>query len=471
MKSVLGARPHAAELFAIAALAVACRGSAEATDRGSGTPVSTTVSSSIAATASAVTAAVPPETSAPAATSAAAAAPAVPFSKQPITRDYATGPFFFTPAYDGSLRFSLWTGTLAFARRMEQLHGQRPHFTFFVNAAFYTTERGKSDIGHATTRDEVLVRRALTQLAINDGHEIGDHGMGHLDGRGFDEAAWTEELDRFHAVMDHTLFEPILDASGKPAFPKFVALANAETGKTGASCEKDDDCASGSCVDLGSAKLCSQPCNLSQRCPKGTACGAPMFRDDTDMCLPPPAFPVKLDGETLFDAKGNANPKSKRLVPYRIYGFRAPYLGVNDALYEALIRRGYVYDTSQAQSPPEPPYFLASGDRKILELALMPHPGALAIPMDYNYRLEKGSPERMRDDYRAALEASYKAARRPWNVGHHFASWGDGTYLPVLEETIEHALKGCPVDGEKRCPEARVVSFRELAAVVSSKKK
>ncbi len=172
------------------------------------------------------------------------------------------------------------------------------------------------------------------------------------------------------------------------------------------------------------------------------------------------------DGETLFDAKGNANPKSKRLVPYRIFGFRAPYLGVNDALYQALIRRGYVYDTSQAQSPPEPPYFLASGDRKILQLALMPHPGALAIPMDYNYRLEKGSPERMRDDYRAALEASYKAGRRPWNIGHHFASWGDGTYLPVLEETIEHALSGCPVGGEKRCPETRVVSFRELATVV-----
>jgi hypothetical protein len=462
-----GAPPPAAELFAIAALAIACRGRAEATDRSASASESTTEPSSIVQSATAAAAA-SAEASAPpvAPASASAPAPPVPFSKQPITRDYASGPFYFTPAYDGSLRFSLWTGTLAFARRMERLHGQRPHFTFFVNAAFYTTERGKSDVGHATTRDEVLVRRALTQLAINDGHEIGDHGMGHLDGRGFDEAAWTEELDRFHAVMDHTLFEPLLDASGEPAFPKFVPLPAAEAGKTGAACEKDDDCTSGPCVDLGSAKLCSQACNLSQRCPKGTACGAPMFRDDTDLCLPPPAFPVKLDGETLFDAKGNANPKSKRLVPYRIFGFRAPYLGVNDALYQALIRRGYVYDTSQAQSPPEPPYFLASGDRKILQLALMPHPGALAIPMDYNYRLEKGSPERMRDDYRAALEASYKAGRRPWNIGHHFASWGDGTYLPVLEETIEHALSGCPVGGEKRCPETRVVSFRELATVV-----
>lgn len=467
--SGLGVRPRAAELFAAAALAIACRGRAEATDQGATGTAGATVPSSIAASASAPAAA-SAETSAAvvASVSASATAPPVPFAKEFITRDYASGPFYFTPAYDGSLRFSLWTGTIAFARRMEQLHGQRPHFTFFVNAAYYTTERVKSDIGNATTRDEVLVRRALTQMAINDGHEIGDHGTGHLDGRAFDEAAWTEELDRFHAVMDHTLFEPVLDASGKPAFPKFVPLANAETGKTGSTCDKDADCVSGPCVDLGSAKLCSQACNLSQRCPKGTACGAPMFREDTDLCLPPPAFPIKYGGETLFDSKGNANPKSKRLVPYRIVGFRAPYLGVNDALYQALIRRGYVYDTSQAQSPPEPPYFLASGDAKILELALMPHPGALAIPMDYNYRLEKGSPERMRADYLAALEASYKAGRRPWNVGHHFASWGDGTYLPVLEETIEHALSGCPVLGEKRCPETRVVSFRELATFVRS---
>ncbi len=407
--------------------------------------------------------------SAPSVAPSAGAAPTPAFVKRPSTWDASSGPFYFTPAYDGSLRFSLWAGTVAFARRMEQKLGQRPHFTFFVNAAFYTTERGKSDVGHATTRDEVLVRRALTQLAINDGHDIGDHGMGHLDGSGFDEAQWEEELARFHGVMDPILFEPVRDAEGKAVFPRFSPLASAEPGATGAACDTNADCTSGHCLELGDDKLCTQPCNLRERCPKGTACGAPMFKEDTDLCLPPPAFPVRHEGETLFDAKGNPNAKSKRLRRYPIRGFRAPYLGANDALYEVLVRRGYTYDTSQATSPPEPPYFLhrASGEGKILELALMPHPGALASPMDYNYRREKGTPERMRDDYRAALEASYAAGRRPWNVGHHFASWGDGTYLPVLEETIEHALMGCPVGGEKRCPETRVVSFRELAAIVT----
>jgi peptidoglycan/xylan/chitin deacetylase (PgdA/CDA1 family) len=458
------------------AASLACLGLLLACDRrepqqGAPEPAATSAAT-IAAAQPALPSAAPVEPSASAASSASASVkppspPLTLLAKQRAPHDYAKGPFYFTPAYDGSLRFSLWLGTMAFARRMEAQHGQRPHFTFFVNGAFYTTEKVESDVGHATTRAEVLVRRALTQQAINEGHEIGNHGMGHLDGRAFDLAGWAAELDRFHTTMDFTLFEPVTDADGRFVFPRFEALADAPARGTGAACKTDDDCDSRRCVALtAESSLCTEPCNLKHRCPKGTACGAPMFREDTDLCLPPPAFPVVHEGEFLFDARGNANPKSKRLRPYRIVGFRAPYLGANDALYEALAARDYVYDTSQATSPPEPPYFLAtpSMKRPILELALMPHPGALAVPMDYNYRLEKGSPERMKADYRAAIESSYRDGHRPWNVGHHFASWGEGTYLTVLEDTVEHVVAGCPDEhGERHCPEARAVSFRELA--------
>jgi peptidoglycan/xylan/chitin deacetylase (PgdA/CDA1 family) len=398
----------------------------------------------------------------------------VPFGlvKQRAPHDFSNGPLYFTPAYDGSLRFSLWIETMRFARRMEDKHGKRPRFTFFVNGAFYATGDFPTDVGRATTRAEILVRRALTQQAINEGHDVGNHGMGHLEGRAWTEAEWTAELDRFHAAMDGTLFEPIRDADGTFVFPRWTPLDGAAAGATGSACEADADCTSGACVELGHVKVCTEPCNIKRRCPKGTACGAPMFRDDTDLCLPPPAFPVFFEGDKLFDAHGNANPKSKRLVRYRIHGFRAPYLAVNDALYAALVRRGYTYDTSQATSPPEPPYTLTPPGEKtgILELALMPHPGALAIPMDYNYRREGGSPERMLGDYLAALEASHADGRRPWNVGHHFAAWGEGTYKSALETAVEHALAGCPDDrGEARCPGAEVISFRELAKIAASR--
>lgn len=436
---------------------------ASASVAGSASPsVSASVSASASASASASVSA-----------SASAGAPTTALVKERVPHDFSSGPLFFTPAYDGSLRFSLWLGTMAFARKMEARHGARPHFTFFVNGAFYTTEDVTSDVGHATTRMEVLVRRALTQQAINEGHEIGNHGMGHLDGSRFDLAAWSAELDRFHAAMDFTLFEPLRDEDGRFVFPRFEPLAGAPDRATGARCAKDEDCDSGQCIELSeSASICTEACNIKRRCPKGTACGAPMFREDTDLCLPPPAFPVRHGGEVLFDERGNANPKSKQLKPYRIRGFRAPYLGVSDALYEALAARGYLYDTSQATSPPEPPYFLStrSMSKKVLELALMPHPGALAVPMDYNYRLEKGTPERMWADYRAALEASYAAGRTPWNIGHHFASWGEGTYLTVLERTVEHALAGCPDEkAEKHCPDTRVVAFGELAAIAGAR--
>jgi peptidoglycan/xylan/chitin deacetylase (PgdA/CDA1 family) len=396
----------------------------------------------------------------------ASAPPASMLVRQPIEHDFSVGPTFFTPAFDGSLRFALWLDVMRFSRQMRRDLGKDAHVTFFVNACFYTTQPGKSDIGKAQTRAEVLVRRALTQQAINEGHDIGNHGLGHLDGSQWTVEAWKTEMDAFHAVMDGALFEPIVE-SGKFVFPRFEALDTAASGEVGASCESDADCASRSCLEVtNEVKLCTQPCNLKQKCPTGTACGGPMFRDDTDVCLPPPGLPVELDGQVLFDARGEANRKHPRLSSYRIIGFRAPYLASNDAMYEALTARDYVYDTSQAASP-GPPYRIgvSGGKGTLLELALMPHPGARDIPMDYNYQQVRATPDRMRADYEASLVHTHAMGHLPWNVGHHFAPWDEGAYLRVLKDTVRFTLEGCPSqDPERtpRCAGAEVVSFREL---------
>jgi peptidoglycan/xylan/chitin deacetylase (PgdA/CDA1 family) len=384
-----------------------------------------------------------------------------------LERDLSKDPPTFTAAFDGSLRFSLWLRMLRFSREMKQQHGQAPHFTFFVNGAFYSTDKDPSDVGRATTHAEVLVRRALTQQAINEGHEIGDHGMGHHDGSRWSRAEWDAELDRFHEVMSAAVFEPIVDVEGKPVFPAFAPLEGAAPRDVGAACASAADCDSGLCAALTpEVGVCTAACNLKTKCPKGTACGAPMFREDMDLCLPPPRFPVSLDGQVLFDARGEPNPKHPRLRPYRIVGFRAPYLAANDAMYEALIARDYRFDTSQARSAARPYFFTSSepGRGRILELALMPWPGARAVPMDYNYRLDKATAERMQADYDAGLVAAYEAGHWPWNIGHHFATWEEGAYVDVLERTVEHALTGCPSpERGPRCPGTVVVSFRELA--------
>lgn len=388
---------------------------------------------------------------------------------RPVQKDFAKSPFYFTAAFDGSLRFSLWSSLLEFSRAMKKKHGASAHLTFFVNAAFYTLNPGKSDIGHAMSKNEILVRRALTQQAINEGHDIGDHTMGHHDGRLWSKEEWLVEIDRFHRTMDYALFEPIADEEGHFVFPRLEPLAGAEPGATGAACEKDADCAEGRCVPLTpETRVCTQACNLKRRCPAGTACGAPSFRQDTDICVPVPAFPVELDGKTLFNARGEPNLKHPRLKPYRIVGFRAPYLAANDALYEALAERGYRYDTSQSAIFGPPYYVLpGAGDRRVLELALMLHPGALAIPMDYNYAHLKATGARMEADYEAGVLASYAAGHTPWNVGHHFAMFEEGAYLAALEKTVDLVMSGCPDEGGKlRCEGGRVLSFRELAQLL-----
>ncbi|HTJ81104.1 MAG TPA: hypothetical protein VL400_05250 [Polyangiaceae bacterium] len=398
------------------------------------------------------------------------ASPPITLPSVPVDHDFRADPLVFSAAFDGSLRYSLWLRTMRFARKMKAEHGSMPHLTFFVNAAFYSTEDAPSDVGRAHTHAEVLVRRALTQLAINEGHDIGDHGFGHFDGSRWSREEWDRELDHFHAVMSSAVFEPVRDDEGKALFPVFEPLAGASPREVGAACSADADCDSGMCIEITpETKLCSAACNLSAKCPKGTACGAPMFRDDTDVCLPPPRFPLVVDGVTMFDARGEPNPKHPRLRPYPIVGFRAPYLASNDAMYESLLGHGYLFDTSQAVTP-APPYWFSSaspssaGSRRLLELALMPWPGARAVPMDYNYRLDKAPGSRMEADYRAGLVAAYDAGHWPWNIGHHFATWEDGEYLDVLERTVDFALSGCPDDaGKARCPDAVVLSSRELA--------
>ncbi len=411
----------------------------------------------------------PSASASPSASSAPAIDPLViTLPKEPLTRDFSTGPFYFTAAFDGSLRYSLWLRTMAFSRRMAAAHQSAPHFTYFVNAAFFSTSPGKSDVGKAMSRAEVLVRRGLAQQAINEGHEVADHGCGHLDGKNFDKAAWHAEFDRFKNIMATSVFTPIQNEDGSFVFPRFEARKDAVAGSVGAQCKEDADCDSKQCLfPTPSTGLCTEPCNLKKKCAEGFACGAPMFRTDTDVCLPVPTFPIELDGQTLFDAKGEANFKHPRLKPYKIVGFRAPYLGANNALYDALFERGYVYDTSQSASPGPPFAFRDQARTKsILEFALIVHPGVLTIPMDYNYSQLEATPERMLKDYLAGVDNSL-AKRVPFNVGHHFAMWQEGAYLGVLEKTVEYVLSGCPNEsGEKRCAGAKSPSFRELAGVL-----
>jgi len=378
---------------------------------------------------------------------------------------FANGPMYLTGAFDGSKAFRMWNATMQFTRDLERDTGKHLRFTYFINTAYFDTGVRGSWIGKSLSDKESLVRMAVTQQAINEGHEIANHTVRHQDGSQWTELQWRAELEEFHALTDKNLFRPVLGDDGKPVFPRWRAMPGAAPGEVGSACSNDSDCQSSMCLDMAPGQgICSAACNKNRPCGNGTVCGASDWNESLDRCIPVPEFPVVHKGEVLFDANGAPNLSSSQLEPYQIVGFRAPQLGHNQALFEILEELGYRYDTSKILRP-GPPTRVSEGRSfpSIYEFALMKHEGAKTIPMDYNYKVNDGSGERMTEDYKSSVRAAYADGRQPWNVGHHFSLWLGGAYWQAMKDTFVYAAKGCPENGELKCPNVEFPTFVELA--------
>jgi hypothetical protein len=386
---------------------------------------------------------------------------------------FSAGPMYLSGAFDGSQRFAQWIDTMRFARTMNADYGKPLAFTYFINTCYYDHTVKGSWIGTSANTQEEIVRWALTQQAVNEGHEIGDHTVRHQDGSKWTLAQWRMELGEFHALVAKHLFQPIYDEDGAPVFPRWTAAPAAAAGAVGAACADDGECASHQCLPVTPTQgFCTQACNSKKSCPNATVCGAPGWTTDTDVCVPMPEFPVVYDGQELFAADGTPNLAHPALEPYRVVGFRAPQLGQNAALYQTLTELGYRYDTSMVL-PPGPPARTVR-DHKVFdslyEFPLMKNPGSLTIPMDYNYYVSKGSGARMQADYRKSLVDSYKRNHQPWNIGHHFALWQGGAYWAAMKDAFTFAAQGCPnAAGAAQCDGVTFVTFGELADKLDGK--
>jgi peptidoglycan/xylan/chitin deacetylase (PgdA/CDA1 family) len=387
---------------------------------------------------------------------------------------FAKESLYLTGAFDGSKRFGMWVDTMEFTRRIERETGKRIRWTYFINTCYYDHTVDGSWIGTSGSREESIVRTALTQQAINEGHEIGNHAVRHQDGSEWSKEQWREEIQEFHDVTDASLFNPIYDSlTGEQVFPKWPDGSDVEEGAVGSICESGSDCDSGICLPVtADTSYCSQRCNGNNPCPEGSACGAPDWNTSTDRCIPMPEFPVEYQGEELFDAEGNANLNHPALETYEITGFRAPQLGHNTALFEVLDEFGYEYDTSKVLGvgPPQRVRHRGETFENLYEFALMKNPGSATIPMDYNYKFGDYSGERMLSDYRTSVLDAYEArGRQPWNIGHHFALWKRGAYWAAMQDVFEWAANGCPNDsGVERCPETEFPTFKELSAIIDA---
>lgn len=390
---------------------------------------------------------------------------------------FSDGPLYLTGGFDGSKSFKMWYHTLKFARDFEGQYDVHLGWTYFINTCYYDDTVDNSWIGTAKGRDEILARWGITQQTINEGHEIANHSVRHQDGSSWSYEQWEKETQEFHRLVERNLFEPIYDEEGVAVFPKYVAAEVSETVAEGAmntKCVTDDDCSSGPCLAITAThSVCSAKCNKNRPCANGMACGAPDWNRSTDLCLPIPSFPVEHNGEILFDEEGNANLEHPELQNYQVIGFRAPQLAHNANLFKVLTEFGYRYDTSKILRPGPPEKTVHRGELfdQIYQFALMKNPGSRTIPMDYNYKVNDGSGERMLKDYKQSIIDAYNdRERQPWNIGHHFALWRRGAYWEAMKDAFVFAAEGCLNDaGEKQCESVLFPTFLELADVLDGK--
>ena len=147
-------------------------------------------------------------------------------------------------------------------------------------------------------------------------------------------------------------------------------------------------------------------------------------------------------------------------------GFRAPQLGKNKGMYDALPQFGIRYDTSNTGLPAAWPK--KQNGLWMFPLASIPVAGTgrKVLAMDYNfYYLQSGAKpnparaedfeEQMYQSYIHYFETNYRGNRAPINIGHHFAPWNKGAYWRALQRFAK------AVCGQ---PETKCVTYRELVA-------
>ena len=139
-------------------------------------------------------------------------------------------------------------------------------------------------------------------------------------------------------------------------------------------------------------------------------------------------------------------------------------------MYDVLTELGYEYDTSQIRGFAAPARTQYKGKSWTLtQFALMKLAGSAAVPMDYNYFANKVGGDRMKQDYRNSIVASYRAGHLPWNIGHHFALWDSGHYWTAMQDAFEFAANGCPDSDGTNNEKSPYQTFRELNAKIAAK--
>ncbi|MEO4043511.1 polysaccharide deacetylase [Hoeflea sp. CAU 1731] len=110
-------------------------------------------------------------------------------------------------SFDGAHDNALWDKSRAIAKK------SGAHFTYFLSCTFLMTRddgrsyhpprqrAGKSNVGFASSHEDVRLRLGHIWKARKEGHEIASHGCGHFDGKDWSERDWNQEFAAFSQAL------------------------------------------------------------------------------------------------------------------------------------------------------------------------------------------------------------------------------------------------------------------------------
>jgi peptidoglycan/xylan/chitin deacetylase (PgdA/CDA1 family) len=116
-------------------------------------------------------------------------------------------PQYVLISFDGAGPVSQWKRSRALASEVGA------EFTYFLSCVYLLTSENrrayaaprsngpKSNVGYAASREDVAARLDHIWKARAEGHEIANHGCGHLDGAKWSVADWKFEIGQFKNIL------------------------------------------------------------------------------------------------------------------------------------------------------------------------------------------------------------------------------------------------------------------------------
>lgn len=116
-------------------------------------------------------------------------------------------PQYVLISFDGAGPVAQWKRSRALASEVGA------EFTYFLSCVYLLTSENrhayvapgnngpKSNVGYASSREDVAARLDQIWQARAEGHEIASHGCGHLDGAHWSVAEWQHEFSQFDRIL------------------------------------------------------------------------------------------------------------------------------------------------------------------------------------------------------------------------------------------------------------------------------